>query len=466
VIERIPEIRSLSEAASNPAVVAFAERFLTRQPLQSWGGYDDHRLAEETALLLRGNQDLPPSRQSTFRAFVLKTVTDCNFRCQYPCYEYVNDAWRNLPPVMPDDIVAKVGRRIGAHAMAADLAQVGIVFHGGEPLFMRRPERPEEYYSRIIPLLLNAVRDEAPDTEVKLDMQTNGVLLRPPILDVLSKYNVGVGVSLDGPQQAHDAHRLTRNGAKGTHRLVLQGLEQLSEPAYRHLARSILCVINIDSDPLEVDSFLREKAPPTTQYIDYLLPYATPDNPPRQPADPARRTATPYADWLLPIFWRSLPSEAPYIRLFTSIMQLALGRHSSTEAIGPDAGEELVIRTNGDYEPVDALNATAPAELATSMGVDTHSIEDVAELLRRAGHLGKKPVAAACSSCEMLAVCGGGHIASRYSTERQFDNASAYCGDLLKLTSEISRMAQFHTRLSTAAWLQSRGVPRDDSGCC
>ncbi len=461
--EQVPQMDRLALPGSRPDVAAYAVRLLTRQPPGQWTGYDTDHLAKETRLLLHGDETSPSSKPATIGAFVFKTVTDCNFRCQYPCYEYVDESWRNLPPVMSDEMVAKVGSRVGMYAAETGLSKVEVIFHGGEPLFMRNPEH---YYDRIIPLLMGAVEHESPNTKVRLGIQTNGALLRPPILDVLKKYDVGVGVSLDGPQQVHDAYRLTRNGKKGTHELVLQGLERLSDPAYRHLARSILCVINIDSDPFEVDDFLRQNAPAGVRYIDYLLPYATPDNPPRQPIDPAKYSSTPYADWLLPIFWRSLRAPAPHVRLLTSIMQLALGGRSSTEAIGPDAGAELVIRTNGSYELVDALKVTAPGEVATAMGVDTHSIEDVAVLLRQIKHLGKKSVAAACGSCNMLAICGGGHIANRYSAKRGFDNASAYCDDLMALTSEITRAARFHTRENVAMRLHERGVPIDDPHCC
>jgi uncharacterized protein len=457
------------DAAMRPDIRAYVDRLMTRQPPGEGVGfaYDPDtitRIVAQQLHELSGPRTQP--KEVTIGQFVVKTVTDCNLRCVYPCYEYVNDSWRELPPVMPDQVVTSVGMRIGEHAVFAGLEEVDVVLHGGEPLFTYSVEKPEIYYDRVIPLLRASIGAVAPGTKVNIDMQTNGTLLRLQILDVLKRHNVTVGVSLDGNKAAHDAYRLTKDGKRGSHHLVVRGLALLSMPEYAHLARSLLCVINIDSDPFAVDDFLREHAPPGLKYIDYTLPYATHDKPPRQPSNPANQSETPYADWLLKIFWRSLRREAPHIRLFQSITRLAHGLSSRTEAIGPDAGGEVVIRTDGSYELVDALKVTAPNSVATDMGVASHSIEDVAKLMRRSGHLGRKVVASACKPCPVFEVCGGGHIASRYSEQRLFDNASVYCKDLKVLTEEVSRAARYHTVSHVAHALSDAGVPPDSRGCC
>jgi uncharacterized protein len=144
-------------------------------------------------------------------------------------------------------------------------------------------------------------------------------------------------------------------------------------------------------------------------------------------------------------------------------MQLALGGKSSTEFIGPDAGGELIVRTDGSYELVDALKLTAPDIVGTGMYVETHDIESVAKLLRQTGHLGKKTVATACQACPVLNTCGGGHVATRYSMLRQFDNPSAYCADLMLLTNEISRTVEYYTGEAMARALHARGILRSRS---
>ncbi|HSX32788.1 MAG TPA: radical SAM protein [Candidatus Saccharimonadales bacterium] len=428
-------------------IMRFLERYtpLENYPSELLTSHVDAGIAE-----LRGQ----PRSMDYITQFVLKTVTDCNLRCQYPCYEYIDDSWRALPAVMSDEVIRSVGQRIGAYADTNNLRTVDVIFHGGEPLFMRQPV---EYYKRAIPLLLGEVCLLAPKTDVKLHIQTNGMLLREPILDVFNEHKVSVGVSMDGPAQVHDALRKTRAG-RGSHERVLAGLQLLNSPAYRHLIRSLLCVVNIDSDPREVDDFLTQHAPPGA-YIDYLLPYANHDQPPRRPKDPTRDSATPYADWLLPIcIRRILGGTAPQVRIVTSMIRLSLGGTSLTEAIGPYTGGDVVIRTDGSYELLDALKATG-GSVATDMSVATHSIESVAQLLRRNHLLGKKSVADACTVCPVLDICGGGHIASRFSAERGFNNPSVYCADLLKLSQEIQKATLHHARYGMVRILEKEGVP-------
>lgn len=59
--------------------------------------------------------------------------------------------------------------------------------------------------------------------EVRLGIQTNGTLLDDCILDTLGENRVFVGVSLDGPKDINDAHRVDHRGM-GTFDLVENGL--------------------------------------------------------------------------------------------------------------------------------------------------------------------------------------------------------------------------------------------------
>jgi len=42
-----------------------------------------------------------------------------------------------------------------------------------------------------------------------------------------------------------------------------------------------------------------------------------------------------------------------------------------------------------------------------------------------------------CRKCEFLDSCGGGHLAQRWSTERQYDNPSVYCESWKAIFSHI-----------------------------
>ena len=57
-------------------------------------------------------------------------------------------------------------------------------------------------------------------------IQTNGTLITPPWCALFREYNVGVGVSTDGPQHLHDKHRRTRSG-RGTFDKTIAGIRML-----------------------------------------------------------------------------------------------------------------------------------------------------------------------------------------------------------------------------------------------
>ena len=91
---------------------------------------------------------------------ILKTVAGCNFACKtdtpgfgYECYEYVTDEWKDMPPVMDDEVAWQTGIAIGTYAARNSLRSVEGIIHGGEPLFVPNdPSRPgqkaAQYYDR------------------------------------------------------------------------------------------------------------------------------------------------------------------------------------------------------------------------------------------------------------------------------------------------------------------------------
>ena len=77
-------------------------------------------------------------------------------------------------------------------------------FQGGEPTlagidFFRRLVSLQQRYGR-------------PGQTVGNSIQTNGVLLDGAWCDLLRQYNFLVGLSIDGPEDVHDAYRVDKRG--------------------------------------------------------------------------------------------------------------------------------------------------------------------------------------------------------------------------------------------------------------
>ncbi|MBF9128047.1 FxsB family radical SAM/SPASM domain protein [Plantactinospora sp. S1510] len=361
------------------------------------------------------------------RQVLLKIHSRCNLACDY-CYVYqhVDQTWRDRPRTMSRAVVDLAANRIGEHARQHGVDRVTVILHGGEPLLAGR---------ELVGHVARSVRAAVPaGTVVDLRVQTNGVLLDETFLDLFDRYDIRVGVSLDGPEAANDRHRVFAGG-QGSHRAVAEALERLNQHHYRHLYGGILCTINLENDPLDVYRSLLAFAPPR---MDFLLPHGNWTTPP-----PGRRTDsadTPYADWLVPVFdeWFASRPQRTGVRLFESLIDLLLGGSSGSEVVGLSPSDLITVETDGAIEQGDALKTTEEGMAATGLHVRSSTFDEaIAQPAFRARQSGLAGLAATCRACPLVQVCGGGLYAHRYHATNGFDNPSVYCPDLTALITHI-----------------------------
>jgi uncharacterized protein len=363
-----------------------------------------------------------------FQQFIMKIHSRCDLACRH-CYVYemADQSWREQPRRMSEAIADRAVERIAEHASRHDLAEIDVILHGGEPLLAG-----PELISRVVCGVRGAV---ATGTRVNVHIQTNGVRLDEAYLKLFESLEIRVGVSLDGDAEGQDRHRRFADG-RGSHALVSEALRRLTAGPYHHLFSGVLCTIDIRNDPVRTYRALLEYDPPA---IDFLLPHGNWAAPPpfREPDSPA----TPYADWLIPIFdlWYDSPVLQTEIRLFREIMRLLMGSPSRAENVGLSPVRMVVIETDGGIEQSDILKSTYHGAPQTRLHVLRDSLDDAllhpAIVARQIGELALSPV---CRDCDLVSVCGGGQYAHRYSPATGFTEPSIYCADLYRLISHIS----------------------------
>ena len=147
------------------------------------------------------------------RLLILQPTPFCNIDCDY-CY-------------LPDRQSTARMSLATAQRATARLREDGllgetltVVWHAGEPLVM-----PVAYYDEAIAAIAAAI---GPHSRVTHSIQTNATLIDDAWCDLFKRHGIQVGVSVDGPQALHDAHRKTRSG-RGTHDRVLRGMARLRE---------------------------------------------------------------------------------------------------------------------------------------------------------------------------------------------------------------------------------------------
>ncbi|MFF4989981.1 FxsB family cyclophane-forming radical SAM/SPASM peptide maturase [Streptosporangium saharense] len=378
-------------------------------------------------------------RPLAFRQFILKIHSRCDLACRH-CYVYemADQSWRSQPRRMSRAVADRTAGRIAEHALTHELGEVEIILHGGEPL-LAGPE--------FISHLVRTVRGAAADvgTRVRAGVQTNGLRLDDDYLRLFDGLEIRVGVSLDGDAQAQDRHRRRADG-RGSHAAVAASLRRLAFGPFHHLFGGLLCTIDIRNDPLATYEALLEFDPPS---VDFLLPHGNWATPPpfRDPAS----SATPYADWLIPIFdrWYGSAAAQTEIRIFREIMRLLTGGVSRTEAVGLSPARMVVVETNGGIEQSDILKSSYHGAAATPLHVLRDPFD--AALLHpamAARQIGERALAPVCQACDLRSVCGGGLYAHRYSTVGGFLGPSVYCPDLYRLITHIrTRLARDVARL-------------------
>jgi len=321
--------------------------------------------------------------------------------------------------------VDQVAKRIAEHARTKLLKRIDITLHGGEPLLAGVDH---------LRYTIETIRDAcAPDVEPRFNVQTNGILLDLPFLELFREHDVQVGVSLDGDEEGHDRHRRWADG-HGSFQAVRAGLQRLCTEPYRHLFSGLLSTVELCNDPVRTYEAMLEFQPPT---INFLLPHGNWDTPPPgRPPD----ASTPYGDWLVTVFdrWYRSPEKKTAVRFFEEVMRLLFGLPSTGEAVGLSPIAIVVVETNGQIEQVDTLKSAYEGAAGTTLHVSRDPFEAALMLPSIAARqIRGLALSDECRECHLQPICGAGHYSHRYRTGTGFRNPTVYCHDLQRLITHV-----------------------------
>ncbi len=365
-----------------------------------------------------------------FRQFIMKVHSRCNLSCSY-CYVYemADQAWRHLPKRMTSATAEKVVERISDHVGRHKIPSVDVILHGGEPLLAGT-----EWLTQ----LARWLRTQVP-AQVDIRVQTNGTLLRLPMLKVLKDLDIRVGVSLDGDAEATGRHRRYADG-RNSFDTVAQGLYLLDSDQFRDIYSGVLCTVDVSNDPIATYEALLKFNPPA---LDLLLPHANWSCPP---------PGSGYAGWLIRVFerWYSAPEQETSIRLFAELIQLVLGQPAAVEGLGLQPSTLIVIETDGAVKQLDSLSSAYPGAADTGLHVRTDAFDAALDHPTTvARQIGDDALSPQCQACPVMRICGGGLYPHRYRSGEGFRHPSVYCGDLLRLITHVSdRVLSDLTRIS------------------
>lgn len=327
---------------------------------------------------------------------------------------------------MSIDVLDQAIRRIREHVLAHDLKSISIIFHGGEPLLAGK--RFFEYAVPEIKKTLGKV------CTVKFGMQSNGVLLDDGWAELLLRLKIGVGISIDGYRELNDQHRLDHRG-QSTYHQVVNAIKILSEPEYAEIKGGLLCVIQPDSDPVELLNWFRRfgRIP-----VDFLFPHFNHERTPPSAFD--QNHGYGYGLWLSRVFdhWWDNDVHEIKIRTFEDLMHLMIGGRHAVESYGLSAVQLAVVQTDGAYEAVDSLKSTYDGAVSTAKNIFADSFNDIlSEHLVASRFERFENLSETCQHCRLVKACGGGYVPHRYHPALGFNSPTVYCRDLMFLIEHI-----------------------------
>ena len=146
---------------------------------------------------------------------VVQSTSLCNLDCSY-CY--LPD--RQKKRVFDLNMLPLLMQRILESPFAGP--EFSLVWHAGEPLTL-----PTSWYDQATAIINRSLEQfGAQDIQLDQHVQSNATLINDAWCDCFQRNRIVVGISVDGPEHIHDAHRRFRNG-RGSHALAMKGIESL-----------------------------------------------------------------------------------------------------------------------------------------------------------------------------------------------------------------------------------------------
>lgn len=169
-------------------------------------------------------------------------TTRCNIACKY-CHADTDT---------PLDMSFEVAAQIINYLFAVRSQNVTLEIQGGEPLLN---------WDTIKFLVENTRKHNLTNKNIYISMVTNGILLKEDKIDFLLDNNVGICISLDGPEDLHNSNRVFNKG-QGSYDLVKEGIKRLQK-AYK--ARNIKMPVSL------ISTFTKQNLPFVKEVIDELV---------------------------------------------------------------------------------------------------------------------------------------------------------------------------------------------------
>ncbi|MGJ8654628.1 MAG: anaerobic sulfatase maturase [Opitutaceae bacterium] len=285
----------------------------------------------------------------------------CNLDCKYCFYLEKEQFYPSNEKWKMSDERLEVFIRDYIEAQPSN--EVNFAFQGGEPTLLG-----VRYFRKVVEFQ----KKHANGKTIKTAFQTNGTLLDDEWGAFLAENNFLVGLSIDGPEDLHNANRVDKKG-DDSYKDVIRGLNILRK--YKVEFNTLTCVNSVTvQHPVKIYKFLKSIGSKYLQFIPIVerevdtsaaklgLDFAAPPNLEHAPTkkenpkmSPFAVPAEAYGDFLIKIFneWIKRDVGKTYVQLFDVALGKWIGAPDSLCYFSETCGRALAMEHDGDVYACD-----------------------------------------------------------------------------------------------------------------
>ncbi|MGB0460326.1 MAG: anaerobic sulfatase maturase [Opitutales bacterium] len=337
----------------------------------------------------------------------------CNLDCKYCFYlekEQLypeNEKWKmsdeRLEVFVRDYIAAQPG------------PEVTFAFQGGEPTLLG-----VNYFRKVVAFQ----KQYAQGKTIANAFQTNGTLLNDEWGAFLAENNFLVGLSIDGPEDVHNANRVDKKG-RDSYKDVMRGLNILRK--HKVEFNTLTCVNSVTvQHPKRIYKFLKSIGSKYIQFIPIVerevdtaaaklgLDFAAPPNletPPANRESPRMSAhavpAAAYGDFLCKIFdtWVKRDVGKVYVQLFDVALGKWLGDSGGLCYFSETCGRALAMEHDGDLYTCDHY-VYPKYKLGNLMNTSLGELAD-SPMAKAFGEAKRDRLPKYCRDCSVRFACNG-----------------------------------------------------------
>lgn len=324
---------------------------------------------------------------AAFSLMVKPAGSLCNLRCAYCYYLDKKDLYGGKEPVMDHSLLETCIRN---YFTSCRMDELTVEWHGGEPLLAGK-----EFFRKAVEL----ERKYSGGRTVRNSIQTNGTLLDMEWASFFSENGFLVGISLDGPEDIHNAYRTYREG-HGSFADVMRGLEALQKAGAEY---NTMTTVNRASEGRGGDVYLFLKSA-GSRYMQFMPVYEQAGG----KSAPYSVSPEAFGKYLCDIFdiWIKKDVGRYFVLTFDAALSSWCGIRPGICVFCESCGGNPVVEHNGDIYPCDHF-VSAASRLGNVADTQLHLAVTSPEQVRF-GLEKRNSLPGKCLACRWRFACAGG----------------------------------------------------------